>query len=212
MKKNNIKILVLSMILVVTMIGCSPANKNMRNLSTQTRVRDDNLNNRFMNDDMNLNNGMVRDSNNLDGDPLRNNTKLNNGMTRPNQNLSTNLSNRNNMSDRANTIAKRVAALPEINSASVLINGNTAIVGCDVKESKDNKLTNALKQKVEAAVKVADRNIQNVSITSDPNIYKRIKTMTRDIDNNINDRMNNNPMTNFTKDIEDIMKQITNTK
>lgn len=209
------KILVLSLILVMTIVGCKPTDKNMRNLSTQTRVRDDNVNNRFMNNNNplntrdgvnNLNDGMVRNNNNLDGDPLRNNANLNNGMTRPNTNLSTNLS---NMSDRATTIAQRVTALPEINNASVLISGNTAIVGCSVNGDTTNKITNALKQKVEAAVKVADRNIQNISVTSDPNIYTRIQTMSKDMNTN-NNRNDGNPATNFTKDIEDILEQITN--
>lgn len=249
MKKNKITLLIMSIALIVTMIGCSPTNKNMRNLSTQTRLKDENVNNRFMNNNTpinkregvndlntglrgnnnNLNDGALRnnndlnsmDNNNLNGGALRNNNNLNsmdnnnlnNGMTRPNNSLSTNLS--NNMSDRATKIAQRVTSLPEINDASVIINGDTAIVGCDVKDSTDNKLTNDMKKKVEAAVKVADKNIKNVSVTSDPNIYTRIQTMTKDMNNNMNNGMNNmkdNSLTNFTKDIEDIMRQITNTK
>lgn len=224
MKKNNIKLLILSIVLVVAMVGCRPVDRNMRNLSTQTRVRDNNVNNRFMDNNAplntrdnlgtNLNNGMVRNNdgitgindgrmgnNNTTNDLLRNDTRLNN-TNRLNNNLSTNLS---GTPDRATAIAQRVTALPEISNASVLISGNTAIVGCDVNGNTNNTITAALKQKVEAAVKVADKNIQNVSVTSDPNIHSRIKTMSTDMNNG-------NPVKGFTQDIEDIMRQITNVR
>ncbi len=223
MKKNNIKILVLTIVLTLTLVGCQPADKNLNRLSTQTRIternmdsntplnkrdgvnnlntRNNNLNDRFMNNDGLMNPGTNKD-------------KLNNGMIRntddrmnPDTNLSTDMT---NMTGRATTIAERVMALPEIDDASVLITGNTAIVGCDVKGDSSNKITNALKTKVEAAVKVADRNVQKVSVTSDPSIYKRIQTMTKDM--NRNTTMENNPVSRFTKDIEDILKDITNMK
>ena len=233
MKKNNIKILVLIIALTFTMVGCTPANKDLNRLSTQTRIRDNNMDNNFMGTDAPLNKRdgvndlglgnknandrfMGRDNDSL-MNPRTNNDNLNNGMVRnnkmttPNTNLSTDMS---NMSTRATAIAERVMALPEINDASVLISGNTAIVGCDVKGDVGNKITNALKTKVEAAVKVADRNIQKVSVTSDKNIFTRIQTVTKDMNRNLNDTKttNTNPATRFTKDIEDILKDITNMK
>lgn len=238
MKKNNIKILVLIIVLMLTMVGCQSADKNLDRLSTQTRIGNRDMNDDFMGNDAPLNrrdgvnnlNSRNNDMNNnkfmdMDNDSLMNprknnnnnntNNKLNNGMTRNNKmnnnntNLSTDIS---NMSDRATTIAQSVMALPEINDASVLISGNTAIVGCDVNGDTGNKITNALKKKVEAAVKVADRNIQKVSITSDTNIFTRIQTMTKDMNNNNNNNntMDGNPATKFTKGIEDILRDITN--
>ena len=206
---------------MLTMVACKPADKNLNRLSTQTRLRDNNMNNNLMGTDTPINKrdgvndlGMGNNLNDrfMGNDGITNNTNLNNGMFRdgmmnPDTNLSTNLS---NMSSRATTIAQRVMALPEINNASVLINGNTAIVGCDVKGDTSNKISNAIKQKVEAAVKVADRNIQKVSVTSDPGITTRIQTMTKDM--NINNTMDGNPATKFTKEIEKLMKDITNIK
>lgn len=226
MKKNNLKIFVLVIVLMVVMVGCAPADRNLRNLSTQTRLRDNNINNNITDNDAPLNkrdgvNNLDNGNNNLNDrfmnndnlmNPTNDNNNLNNGMMRdgmmnPDTNLSTNIS---DMSGRATTIAQRVMSLPEINNASVLINGDTAIVGCDVKGDTGNKITNALKQKVEAAVKVADRNIQKVSITSDPDINTRIQTMTKDMNNNTT--MDGNPATNFTKEIEKILRDITNIK
>lgn len=235
--KKNIKILILSIVLVVAMVGCSPADKNMRNLSTQTRLGN-NVNDKFMNDNLtlnkrdgvgnNLNNGMTRDNNMMNNSKMRNdslndgmlnnginrdNTMMNDGMWdngRLNDGMMNNSVMRNNtnmtgMSQRSSTIAKRVNALEGINNAQVLIDGDTAIVGCDVKETMDNKTTANLKQKVEAAVKVADKNIKKVSVTLDPNIYSRIKTTSTNM-------MNGNPAKSFTQDIKDIMRDITNVK
>lgn len=212
MKKNKINLLVLTLVLVVTIVGCSPANPKMRNMSTQTRLQN-NVNDGWMNNNplnandrlnTNLNNGMIRND-----DFMGNNQNLNNGMVRDDTNLNsgimnnTNLStNANNLGTRANAIAKRVAALPEVNSASVLINGNTAIVGCDLKNNTNNTISSNLKQKIDAAVKVADKNIKNISITSDPSINTRIKTMSTKVNNG-------NSMTGFTTEIQDILRRIT---
>lgn len=206
MKKNKINLLVLSLVLVVTMIGCSPANTKMRNMSTQTRLPND-VNNGWMNNNplnandrlnTNLNNGMIRNNNNLNNGMVRDDTNLNSGIMN-NTNLSTNV---NNLGTRANAIAKRVAALPEVNSASVLINGNTAIVGCDLKNNTSNTISSNLRQKIDAAVKVADKDIKNISITADPSIHTRIRTMSTKVNNG-------NPITGFTTEIQDILRRIT---
>ncbi|MCQ4921596.1 YhcN/YlaJ family sporulation lipoprotein [Tissierella carlieri] len=214
MKKNKIKILGLSIVLLVAMAGCRPANTNMRNMSTQTRLYNDNLNNRWMTNtpyntrdrlNTNLNNGMVRDNTNLNNNALRNTPmtydSLRGNNLIPGTTDNGNITN-NNLSTRATAIANRVAALPEVNKASVVINGDTAIVGCDVKGSATNEISSNLRQKVEAAVKTADRNIKNISITSDPTLYTRIRTMSTNINNG-------NPISNFTRDIEDILNRIT---
>lgn len=226
MKKNKFKLLGLSLVIAIAVSGCTTKSTNYRNMSTQARLNG-NVNNRWMDNtglntrdrlNTNLNNGMVRDNNGM----FRNNTNLNNGMVRNNaglynnelintpmtydslrsQNMTKDMNN-NNMSNRATAIAKRVAALPEVNDASVIIHGNTAIVGCDVKNSTTNAISSNLRQKVEAAVRVADKNIKTVSVTSDPTLYGRIRTMSTDIYNN------GNPISDFTNEIKDIMNRIT---
>ncbi len=205
MKKSKILFLGLSLVLLVSVVGCRPAGTNLRNMSTQTRVND-NLNNRWSNNapfdtrnrlNTNLNNGMVRDNTPMTYDSLRDNINFNTGII----NDTTIPSNRT-ISNRANSIARRVAALPEVNSASVLINGNTAIVGCDVKGSTSNAVNAKLRQKIEAAVRVTDKDIRNISITSDPSINTRIRTMTRDIESG-------RPISGFAREIEDILRSIT---
>ncbi|MDR7856011.1 YhcN/YlaJ family sporulation lipoprotein [Tissierella sp.] len=218
MKKNKISLIVLSLILVAAVAGCG-TNGRMGNMSTQARLPN-NANNRWMNDGNtnnrlntslnngrrdNLNNGMLGNDLNLNNGMVRNNTNSDLGMIN-NNNLATNnnnlTTNTNNLGTRANAIAKRVAALPEVESASVLINGNTAVVGCNLSNNNNRTISSNLKQKIDAAVKVADRNIETIQVTADPNINTRIK--------NMNTRINNgNPISGFATEVEDIIRRIT---
>lgn len=194
MKNNKIKYIALSLILLIAVAGCTPTNTNMRNLGTQTRLNDnrwfntrDRLNtnlNTGMDTDLNLNNEMVRfDTNN----PNTNN--ITNGQL-------------SSMSNRANIIAQRVEALPEVNRATVLINGNRAIVGIDVRGDLTNTIDANLRNRIEAAVKAADRNIRTVSITSDPTLMTRIRNLSTQINNG-------NIISNFADEFEDLLRRIT---
>ncbi|HEY8361454.1 MAG TPA: YhcN/YlaJ family sporulation lipoprotein [Tissierellaceae bacterium] len=194
MKNNKIKYIALSLILLIAVAGCTPTNTNMRNLGTQTRLNDnrwfntrDRLNtnlNTGMDTDLNLNNEMVRfDTNN----PNTNN--ITNGQL-------------SSMSNRANIIAQRVEALPEVNRATVLINGNRAIVGVDVRGDLTNTIDANLRNRIEAAVKAADRNIRTVSITSDPTLMTRIRNLSTQINNG-------NIISNFADEFEDLLRRIT---
>lgn len=194
MKNNKIKYIALSLILLIAVAGCTPTNTNMRNLGTQTRLNDnrwfntrDRLNtnlNTGMDTDLNLNNEMVRfDTNN----PNTNN--ITNGQL-------------SSMSNRANIIAQRVEALPEVNRVTVLINGNRAIVGVDVRGDLTNTIDANLRNRIEAAVKAADRNIRTVSITSDPTLMTRIRNLSTQINNG-------NIISNFADEFEDLLRRIT---
>jgi len=194
LKNNKIKYIALSLILLIAVAGCTPTNTNMRNLGTQTRLNDnrwfntrDRLNtnlNTGMDTDLNLNNEMVRfDTNN----PNTNN--ITNGQL-------------SSMSNRANIIAQRVEALPEVNRATVLINGNRAIVGVDVRGDLTNTIDANLRNRIEAAVKAADRNIRTVSITSDPTLMTRIRNLSTQINNG-------NIISNFADEFEDLLRRIT---
>lgn len=194
MKNNKIKYIALSLILLIAVAGCTPTNTNMRNLGTQTRLNDnrwfntrDRLNtnlNTGMDTDLNLNSEMVRfDTNN----PNTNN--ITNGQL-------------SSMSNRANIIAQRVEALPEVNRATVLINGNRAIVGVDVRGDLTNTIDANLRNRIEAAVKAADRNIRTVSITSDPTLMTRIRNLSTQINNG-------NIISNFADEFEDLLRRIT---
>lgn len=216
MKKNKIMFLILTTVLIMAVVGCSPNDTKFRNMETRLKYNDkdsgwlDNDTNRL---NTNLNNGMTRRNMDLNNDGWDNNTNLNNPKLRNNTNLDSGrmdnnnsnnslTNNVNNMSTNANKIAKRVAALKEVNNASVVINGDTAIVGIE-SNMKNNNISSNLKQKIEAAVKAGDKNIKNIKITSDSDITNRLKTMTTQLNEG-------NPISEFTRDIEDILERIAN--
>lgn len=211
MKKNKIKILAIGLVILIALVGCTPKTNDMttRNnrLSTQTRIGE---NNGWTRDEFNtgMKNGLNNDFNNgMDDmlgdnanniDPMNNN--LNNGMTRPNNtNLSTSLG---NMTQNASEIAKKISALPEVNSAQVVLTNDTAVVGCNLRGTTQGTMTNALRTKIEKIVK-DNSNITKVSVTSDPDLYKRIQTMSTGIGSG---RMTDT----FTNDINDLIRRIKN--
>lgn len=127
--------------------------------------------------------------------------------TVPTPNVRTNISGTNTAVDstliaRAQTIAKKVADLNEVDRASVVITGNTALLGVDVKENIQGKMTTDLKRKIEARVKNTDARIKNVAITADPDLSTRIKTMVSDIEAG-------RPISGFANEIQEILRRIT---
>lgn len=105
-------------------------------------------------------------------------------------------------STRAAKIATNVAKLPEVNKATVVVSGNTAIVGIDMKASVQGTHETQVKKKVEKTVRDTDKSIKNVSVTSDPDLYKRIDNIAKGI-------AAGRPLSEFTKQITEILKRIT---
>lgn len=207
MKKNKILFVAVVLALVLTTIGCT-----VNRPGTQTRIGRETPNNNM---------GLRRNNNNLVGIDRRNMDNITNmDRTTPNNlvrrntdlgpNTTTDISprntnNTNNMSTRANAIAKRIANLNEVNRCSVLLSGNTAIVGVDMKNNLEGQMTTDLKQKIENTVKNMDNNITNVSVTADPDLFTRISTMARDIGNG-------RPITGFAREFQEILRRITPVK
>ncbi|WP_045409975.1 YhcN/YlaJ family sporulation lipoprotein [Thermoanaerobacterium saccharolyticum] len=103
---------------------------------------------------------------------------------------------------RAAKIASNVAKLPEVNKATVVISGNIAIVGIDMKASVQGTNETQVKKKVEKTVRDTDKGIKNVSVTSDPDLYTRINNIAKGI-------AAGRPLSEFTKQITEILKRIT---
>ncbi|NLW40180.1 MAG: YhcN/YlaJ family sporulation lipoprotein [Tissierellia bacterium] len=198
MKKNKILFLPLVLALVLVMIGCT-----VNRPGTQTRIgrnTTDNLG--------------VRRNNNMLGIERRNDDGV--GVNRRNLNELADIdrrdnnrigrvpgdNNMNNLSRRANSIARRIAQLNEVNRCSVLLSGDTAIVGVDMANNLEGRMTTELKQKIENIVKDMDNNIKNVSITADPDLFTRISNMARDI-------RDGRPITGFANQFQEILRRIT---
>lgn len=192
--KSYTLVLALALVFTLAIVGCAPTNDtgmtNRNRLTTQTRLNDwDNsgTNNGIFDDGLGLNDGMNMDN-------------LNNGMTRPrtSNNSSTNFG---NMGTSANEIAEKISQLPEVDRASVVISDDTAIVGCSLRGNTQGTMTNALRQKIRGIVNESV-DIDNVSITTDPDMTSRIRNMSTSI-------LQGNPVEEFAEDIRELIRDIT---
>lgn len=222
MKKNKIMILILALTLMLTFTACTTKDpktgRKNTNLSTQTRdnrwdrnttdtdnLRDNTRDNMYMDDNINDRRNMGMDNpldNDYDNDMDINNqrdgldTNLNNGMTRPNDNLN------NNMNKDASNVAGKITNLKEVNKASVLLSEKDAVIGVNLRGNTQDTMTNSLRTKIEDIVKKENKSIDNISITTDPNLVNRINTMYDDIDSG-------NMIDNFTDEVRNLIRKIT---
>lgn len=105
------------------------------------------------------------------------------------------------LSSRAEKVAKKVQDLKEVNSATVLLSGKTAIVGVNINENVEGKVTTQLKNKIEKVVKQTDASITNVNVTADADLYKRISNMANDI-------RTGKPISGFANEFQEILRRI----
>lgn len=208
MKKNKITLLAFVLTFVMATIGCTATRpRTPMNQNTQNRIGLDTPNDNIARR-RNLN-MMGMDRRNMDNITDLNPNTPNNTVRRNTgvgPNTATDLTGRdrrdtNNMWTRANSIAKRVANLNEVNNCSVLLSGNTAIVGVDIKNNIEGRLTNDLKDKIAKTVRNADQSIKNVSITADPDLFTRIS-------NTANDIGTGKPISGFTREFQEILRRI----
>jgi len=106
-----------------------------------------------------------------------------------------------NWQDKAEKIADAAARQKEIESATCVITGNTALVGVQFDEQYKGELTDAIKKKVEERCMNADSTIRNVVVTADPDIVSRIEEMWRDI-------RGGKPISGFTSEINELLNRI----
>ncbi|WP_026485518.1 YhcN/YlaJ family sporulation lipoprotein [Caldanaerobius polysaccharolyticus] len=108
----------------------------------------------------------------------------------------------NSQTARANRIAAAVAKLPDVNRATVVISGNTALVGIDMKGNVEKTKEAKVKKSVEKTVRSTDKAINNVSVTADPDLYNRINSIAADV-------ARGKPISGFAREISEILKRIT---
>ena len=107
----------------------------------------------------------------------------------------------NTVGDKAKDIARDIAKEKNIESASCVVTGDTALVGLQFEEQYKGKVTDAIKKSVEKRVKKIEPSIKNVAVTADPDLLSRIKTMAKDIEGG-------KPLSGFTKEIDEIIRRI----
>lgn len=70
--------------------------------------------------------------------------------------------------ERAENIAQTVAQEDEIDSATCVITGNTALVGVQFDEQYRGQLTDRIKQRIDQRVRQEDERVTRVVVTADP--------------------------------------------
>lgn len=193
MKKNLSKfsivsILVLSLAIFIT--GCESSQGKTNNKSEGLNVEQEN----DLPGDRNINENTVKepDSDNLGNDDLDRN-ELNDDMID---------NDADNMTNRSKVISEKLTDIDGIKNATVIITGNTALIGVDIPADTQDDKIKELKNKVESTTKNTDKDIDNVAITADADIVTRIKNMGKDI-------TNGKPISGFGEEIEEIIKRIT---
>jgi len=212
LKKNRLMLISLIIAVLFVAIGCTAQPDNLDRTQTRIGVNDNNrvlTRNNRTDVDLNDNMGNIRDDtlgreDAIERNRLRNNianNRLNNNNF--NNNMDTDLNNnRNNNVALARKIADRVEDIEGVNRAYVLISGDMAIVGVDMDSNLEGQVTNALKQRIERAVKKVDNNIVNVGVTADPDLLTRIRNMFKDMDDG-------NPIEGFVDEFQEIFRRIT---
>jgi len=131
--------------------------------------------------------GLTQDNNRMNNDRDRNNTNITPMGT--------------NMQDRAEKIANAAARQKEVQSASCVITGNTAMVGLQFNKQYKGSLTNAIKKQVEKRVKETDKRIDRVVVTADPDLVSRIEEIFQEIGNG-------RPISGFTEELREMINRI----
>lgn len=91
------------------------------------------------------------------------------------------------MSDEdAMTVAKKVSdevqRLSEIKKATTLVVGDTALIGVEFDAQYKGEMTTRIKDMVASRAKAADKRIQNVSVTADPDLLTRVQDLGKKLD------------------------------
>jgi len=105
------------------------------------------------------------------------------------------------MQERAELLADAAAEQKEIESATCLITGNTALIGVQFDKQYKGELTDRIKKAVEEKVKAKDDRIKRVIVTADPDMVSRIEDIFKDIGKG-------KPLSGFVKEINEMINRI----
>lgn len=177
MKKmiKNISIVTLIILLVsLSIIACQPTEKPEDNNGDS--YNDQNMNN---NEDMNN-----EDMNNEDT-----------GMGNENMNG-------NQMDNKSEMIADKLVEMQGVDDATVVISGNTAMVGVDISGTMEGNMTDKVKNDIKSKVRETDSNIKQVMVSASPDIFNRLDNIAQKINQG-------DAIEGFRDEINEIMKRMT---
>ena len=105
---------------------------------------------------------------------------------------------------KAKQMASMIAALPEIEKATVLLTGNTALVGIHISQTLSNDQLDALKEKIQNQIQKEQPHIRHVSVTHSPELVGRMTVIAEDI-------MEGRPIQGLADEIGVILRRATPT-
>ncbi len=88
-----------------------------------------------------------------------------------------------------------------VKRATVVLSGNTVIVGLEIKPNIEEKQTTVIKREVVRRIKEADKRIRTVEVTTNPNIITRIKRIAEGIGQG-------RPISAFGREVEEILRRV----
>jgi spore cortex protein len=200
MKKTVL--LIPTLIFSIYLTGCAKNDLNdntayrNQNVNDTSRVRDNRINNnaRLQYNHPNFDNAAI---NNPNRGPVMTDV----------DNRRTNLGDLRNDNDNrskmrvADQAADKVADLPEVDTANVIVTENNAFVAAKLDKSSRNELTNKIENKISKAVKSVDHDIDNVYVSTNPDFYDRINTYASDI-------RHGRPVSGFFNQFNDMVRRV----
>lgn len=227
MKKIYIPIFIISL---VCFVGCSNNTQNQNSTQSTTNASNNNLNNTTAN----IGNGIrntVDNAGNLVGNVIndagtaindignnlnnivnddRINTNNNSNMQLINnpQSKTNNIANTNNvssdLSQKATQIAKDINSIEGVKKSTVIITGQTALIGLDLTNNLNDEQIANVKKLAEAKAKNSNNGIKNAAITASPEIVQRITNLATDI-------KDGKPISSLADELKTLIRRVTPT-
>ncbi|NLM04508.1 MAG: YhcN/YlaJ family sporulation lipoprotein [Clostridiales bacterium] len=129
-------------------------------------------------------------------DPTNGNNNNNNNM---NDSADNNLN--QDLVTRSEKIVDEVVKVNGVESATVVISENTAIVGVDLEDDKTGELGKDVEMEIKKVVEETDEDIDEVAITADPDLFTRVENLA-------NDFADGKPLSGLGNEIEEIFRKI----
>ncbi len=98
-------------------------------------------------------------------------------------------------------LASEAQKVSGVKKATVVLSGNTVIVGLEIKPNIEEKQTTAIKRDVVRRIKETDKRIRTVEVTTNPNIITRVKKVAKGIGQG-------RPISAFGREVEEILRRI----
>ncbi|MFC3781444.1 YhcN/YlaJ family sporulation lipoprotein [Bacillus chungangensis] len=104
--------------------------------------------------------------------------------------------------DVAENAADLVTKLPEVDTANVLVTDRNAYVAARLNDrSRDDEISPDVESKIAKQVRKADKNIDNVYVSVNPDFYDRVQDYTEDV-------QRGNPVTGFADEFSELVQRV----